>query len=185
MITRKTFLKRFFGGIEERKVKKYQRQKMEKVLIALDYDPSAQKVAETGFSFSKAMKAEIVLLHVMADPQDYTLTEHVTIMGFSGQQDTSEVISEKTLDPKKLSMQFLDKSKLYLGDNRIQTLLEEGDCAEAILNAAIKISADVIVMGSHSRKWFENTIMGTVTEKVLQNTTIPVLIIPTKKQSKS
>ena len=80
MITRKTFLKRFFGGIEERKVKKYQRQKMEKVLIALDYDPSAQKVAETGFSFSKAMKAEIVLLHVMADPQDYTLTEHGTIM---------------------------------------------------------------------------------------------------------
>ena len=97
----------------------------------------------------------------------------------------SEELSEKTLEPKKLSLQFLDKSKLYLGDNRIQTLLEEGDCAEAILKAANKISADVIVMGSHSRKWFENTTMGSVTEKVLQNTTIPVLIIPTKKQSKS
>ena len=158
---------------------------MKKVLIALDYDPSAQKVAETGFSFSRTMKAEITLLHVMADPQDYTLTEHVTVMGFSDHLDTSEVTSEKTFDPKKLSMQFLDKSKLYLGDNRIQTLLEEGDCAEAILKAANKISANVIVMGSHSRKWFKNTTMGSVTEKVLQNTTIPVLIIPTKKQSKS
>ncbi len=79
-------------------------------------------------------------------------------------------------------MQFLDKSKIYLGDNRIQTLLEEGNCAEAILRAANKISADVIVMGSHSRRWFENTAMGSVSEKVLQNTTFPVLIIPTKKQ---
>lgn len=185
MITRKTFLKRFFGGIEGRKRTKYLREKMKKVLIALDYDPSAQKVAETGFSFSKTMKAEIALLHVMADPQDYTLTEHVTIMGFAGRLDDSEELSEKTLGPKKLSQQFLDKSKLYLGDNRIQTLLEEGDCAEAVLNAANKISADVIVMGSHSRKWFENTTLGSVAEKVLQNTTIPVLIIPTKKQSKS
>ena len=43
MITRKTFLKRFFGGIEGRKRTKYQREKMKKVLIALDYDPSAKK----------------------------------------------------------------------------------------------------------------------------------------------
>jgi len=185
MITRKTFIKRFFGGIKGKNWTKYKNEKMKKVLIALDYDPSAQKVAETGFSFSRTMKAEIALLHVMADPQDYTLNDHVTIMGFSGHLDTGEELPEKTLDPKKLSRQFLDKSKLYLGDNRIQTLIEEGDCAEAILKAANEISANVIVMGSHSRKWFKNTTMGSVTEKVLQNTTIPVLIIPTKKQSKS
>ena len=155
---------------------------MKKILIALDYDPSAQKIAETGFSFAKTMKAEITLLHVLADPQDYTSNEHVIVMGFAGDTDTSEELSEKTLEPKKISLQFLDKSKLYLGDNRIQTLLEEGDCAEAILKAANKISADVIVMGSHSRKWFKNTTLGSVTEKVLRNTTFPVLIIPTKKQ---
>ncbi|QGY46112.1 universal stress protein [Maribellus comscasis] len=185
MITRKNFLKRFFGGIEGRERAKYQHEKMKKILITLDYDPSAQKVAETGFSFAKTMKAEITLLHVLADPQDYKVAEHITVMGFAGHLDTSEVMQEDTFNSKKLSMQFLDKSKLYLGDNRIQTLLEEGDCAEAILKAAYKINADVIVMGSHSRKWFENTTMGSITKKVLQNTTIPVLIIPTKKQSKS
>ncbi|MCK3684938.1 universal stress protein [Maribellus sp. YY47] len=158
---------------------------MKKVLIALDYDPSAQKIAKTGFSFAKTMKAEITLLHVLVNTQDYKLAEHVKVMGFAGRLDISEELSGKTSGLKELSQQFLDKSKLYLGDNRIQTLLVEGDCAEAILNAANQISADVIVMGSHSRKWFENTTMGSVTEKVLQNTTIPVLIIPTKKQSKS
>jgi nucleotide-binding universal stress UspA family protein len=47
---------------------------MKRILIALDYDPSAQKVAETGLSFAKAMKAEITLLHVLANQQDYKLT---------------------------------------------------------------------------------------------------------------
>ncbi|MGD0342821.1 MAG: hypothetical protein ABSA76_14050 [Bacteroidales bacterium] len=35
---------------------------MEKVLIALDYNPTAQEVAEVGFSMIIAMKAEIIVL---------------------------------------------------------------------------------------------------------------------------
>ena len=164
---------------------KYQHGKMKKILIALDYDPSAQKVAETGFSFSKTMKSEMVLLHVMEDPQNYKLTKRVTVMGFVGHVDTSQELPEKNLEPKQLAQQFLEKSKLYLGDKHIQTVLKEGDCAEEILKAANNIRANVIVMGSHSRKWFENTTLGSVTEKVLKNTTIPVLIIPTNKHNKA
>jgi len=36
-------------------------------------------------------------------------------------------------------------------------------------------------MGSHSQKWLENIIMGSVTKEVLRKTTIPLFIIPTKK----
>jgi nucleotide-binding universal stress UspA family protein len=62
-------------------------------------------------------------------------------------------------------------------------MVAEGDFADSILNVAKEIHADVIVMGSHSRKWLENIIMGSVTEKVLHNTSIPLFIIPTKKQN--
>jgi hypothetical protein len=34
--------------------------KMKKVLIALDYNPTAQKVAEVGFSMAKSMNAEVI-----------------------------------------------------------------------------------------------------------------------------
>jgi nucleotide-binding universal stress UspA family protein len=36
-------------------------------------------------------------------------------------------------------------------------------------------------MGSHSQKWLENIIMGSVTQEVLRKTNIPLFIIPTKK----
>ena len=46
--------------------------KINKVLIALDYNPTAQKVAETGFSMAKSMNAKVVLLHVITDPVFYS-----------------------------------------------------------------------------------------------------------------
>jgi nucleotide-binding universal stress UspA family protein len=39
-----------------------------------------------------------------------------------------------------------------------------------------------IVMGSHSRKWLEEIVLGSVTEKVLHHTSIPMFIIPTSQK---
>jgi nucleotide-binding universal stress UspA family protein len=58
--------------------------KMKKVLIALDYNPTAQKVAEVGFSMAQAMHAEVTLLHVISDLMYYSSTEYSPIMGFGG-----------------------------------------------------------------------------------------------------
>jgi len=51
------------------------------------------------------------------------------------------------------------------------------------LETAKGLDIDVIVMGSHSRKWLENIIMGSETEAVLRKTTVPLFIVPTKKQA--
>jgi len=157
--------------------------KMKKVLIALDYNPTAQKVAEVGFSMAKAMKAEVVLLHVISDPLYYSSVEYSPIMGFSGYMETAQLQLNNVESLKKASLHYLDKSKTHLGDKTIKTMIAEGDFADSILKAAKELHADIIVMGSHSRKWLENVIMGSVTEKVLHNTSIPLFIIPTKKQN--
>jgi nucleotide-binding universal stress UspA family protein len=156
--------------------------KVKKVLIALDYNPTAQKVAEVGFSMAKAMNAEIILLHVISDPVYYSSTEYSPIMGFNGFLDTSQMQLDNVDGLKQAALHFLDKSRHHLGDKSIQTLIKEGDFAESILKAAKELHADIIILGSHSRKWLENIVMGSVTEKVLRHTTIPLFIIPTKKQ---
>jgi nucleotide-binding universal stress UspA family protein len=156
---------------------------MKKVLIALDYNPTAQKVAESGFSIAQAMKAEVILLHVISDPLYYSSVEYSPIMGFNGFMETAQLQLNNVESLKKASKQFLDKSKNHLGDNSIQTLVTEGDFADSILETAKDLKADIIVMGSHSRKWLENIVMGSVTEKVLHHTSIPLFIIPTKKNN--
>lgn len=155
--------------------------KINKVLIALDYNPTAQKVAELGFSMAKSMNAQITLLHVITDPVFYSTAGYSPIMGFTGYEYTGAVQLDSVEGLKNASLQYLDKSKQHLGDKTIQTLVKEGDFADTILETAKELHADIIVVGSHSRKWLENIVMGSVTEKVLHHTSIPLLIVPTKK----
>jgi nucleotide-binding universal stress UspA family protein len=156
--------------------------RQKKVLIALDYNPTAQKVAEEGFSMAKAMNAEVTLLHIISDPVYYSTPEYSPIMGFNGFMESGQWQLDTIDSLKKVSMHYLEKTKQHLGDKTIITMIEEGDFAESILRAAKDTHADIIVMGSHSRKWLENILIGSVTEKVLKHSSFPLFIIPTKKQ---
>lgn len=155
---------------------------MKKVLIALDYDPTAQRVAEIGFSMAKAMKAEIILLHVIADQAFYSSLEYSPITGFVGYMDMNSLQSNSVDGLKNASLQYLEKIKQHLGLKTIQTIVKEGDPAESILASAKELHIDMIVMGSHSRRWLEKILIGSVTQKVLQDIMVPILIIPTKQK---
>jgi nucleotide-binding universal stress UspA family protein len=156
-------------------------KKIKKVLITLDYNPTAQKVAEAGYSLAKAAKAEVTLLHVTSDPVLYSSLD---VMGatFAGYANLDVLKLETVEGREEISKRFLDKSKLYLGDKSIKTLVKEGGAAEAIKATAEKLNFDVIVMGSHSQRWLENIVLGSVTEKVLHHSSIPLFIVPTKKE---
>jgi nucleotide-binding universal stress UspA family protein len=154
---------------------------MKKVLIALDYNPTAQKVAEVGFSMAKSMNAEVILLHVITDPVFYSTAGYSPIMGFNGYMDMGPVQLDNVDGLKNASLQYLDKSRQHLGDKTIRTIVKEGDFADSIIETAKELHADIIVVGSHSRKWLENIVMGSVTEHVLRLTHVPLFIVPTKK----
>ena len=154
---------------------------MKKVLIALDYNPTAQKIAETGYKLAKAMNAEIILLHVIGNSNYYSSLEYSPIMGFSGFTNAGLLQAYDNAGLKEASQEFLEKTKQHLGDAAIQTIITEGDCAESILDAAKDLKVDIIVMGSHSRRWLEKILMGSVAENVLIHTTIPLFIVPTKE----
>ena len=145
---------------------------VKRVLIALDYDETAEKVALQGFAMAKAMNAEVILLHVISEQPAY----------YSAYTYTREWQVDIISDLRVAIQKFLDKAKRQLGDESIRTEIEFGDIAYVILGTAKDLNADIIVMGSHSRKWLENIILGSQAADVLKKTTIPLYIIPTKKQ---
>lgn len=155
---------------------------MKEILIALDYNPTAQKVAETGYEFAKEMHAEITLLHVISDPVYYSSSVYSPIMGFGGYVGIDFLQKDITDELIKSSYSFLSKTIIHLGDKTIHTRVTVGNVADSILALSKEIHTDIIIMGSHSRKWLEAIVIGSAAEKVLRQTTIPLLIIPTKKR---
>jgi nucleotide-binding universal stress UspA family protein len=158
------------------------KEHLKRVLIALDYDPTAQKVAEQGFALANATGAETILLHVVTNPMYYTSVNYLPIMGYVGFTDIDK-FQPSLENLKTASLHYLEKAKLHLGDETIQTAVADGDISDSILKSAKEFHADLIVLGSHSRKWLDNIVMGSVAKDVLNHTTIPLYLIPTKKHS--
>ena len=156
-----------------------------KILIALDYDPTAQKVAEMGYSLAKSMHAEVVLLHVIAENSYYSTLDYSPIMGFTGFSNMDPAMNINIEEVKRASFEFLDKTRNHLGDETIKTAVAEGDFADSILESAKELNADLIVMGTVSKKWLEKAFVGSVAENVLKHSTVPLLIIPTKGKMRS
>jgi nucleotide-binding universal stress UspA family protein len=155
---------------------------MKTVLIAIDYDPTAQKVAEKGYALAKAMNSKVVLLHVVANDIQYTPLDYSPITGFGGFMDINPLKQESLDWARTTSLKFLENVRAHLEDKTIKTEVEEGDIPETILRVAAELKAGLIVMGSHSRHWFEEILIGSVTEKVLHHTDTPLYIIPMKKK---
>ena len=154
---------------------------MKNILIALDYAPNAQKVAEMGYSIGENNSSSITLLHVVSHPSYYGNSDYDPIMGFGGYLNLDAKSPDILNEVKEASQNYLNQTKQHLGDATIHTIVAEGNVAETILQIAKEQHADIIVMGSHSKRWLENILMGSITEQVLHHTSIPLYIIPTKK----
>jgi nucleotide-binding universal stress UspA family protein len=148
------------------------------VIIAIDYSPSSQVVAETGYQVAKTMNAEMVLVHVISDPTYYSMP-YSPIMGYEGFMiDNSLLLSDEL---KKEAGKFLTATVKHLQDDRIQTAVLEGDVADAILDYAKVSGAGLLILGSHSHSGLYKLFVGGVAEKLLQHSKIPLLVIPNKE----
>ena len=167
--------------MQEKSKSIFQSQPFNKVLIALDYDNHARTIAEMGYSIAKAMDAEVVLLHVLIDATYYSSFEYSPMLGMGGFSGTdfSKIVEDEGL--KQGAKYFLENIKTHLGDDNILIKVGEGNFADIILNRADNYNSDLIVLGSHKKGWFEKMFAGDVTEQVLHQTEVPLLIVPVKE----
>ena len=155
--------------------------KIKKVLIALNYNSSAKKIAKAGYLVAKALDAEILFLHVLSVPMFYNTANYDPMMGFSSFPAFDPELPDVSEKLRAASQNFLEEIREYFGDLSINILIKEGDYSETIIETANLINADLIVLGFHYEQWLERMIITSTTEKILEVSTIPLLIIPIKE----
>ncbi|MEG9326705.1 universal stress protein [Salinimicrobium catena] len=152
---------------------------MKKVLVAIDYNPVSEKVANAALELAGSMDVEICLLHVLAEVSYYG-ADYPTFLGYDGYTAMGPDLN-MAMEMRKVAEEFLEKAAGHLDHPSVSTHLTEGDTAGAILEYAEEWNADLIVMGTHSHSVLEKLLMGTVAEKVLEKTKVPVYMVPVKK----
>ncbi len=150
---------------------------MKKIIIAIDYNPSAEKVAEAGYEIAKALQAELTLVHVITEPAYYAM-DYSPIMGYSGGYTEGTISIYK--DIKKQARDFLAASARHLGDADIKTKVLAGDDVESsILKYCKSRKTDMIIIGSHSHKGLKRIFGTDVAAHLLRHSNKILLIIPT------
>jgi nucleotide-binding universal stress UspA family protein len=153
---------------------------MQKVLIALDYDSNSNDIAKIGHDLAQKMGAHTIFLHVLADQTNYSAMQFDPMMGMGGYDYNVFANVVDTESYTNAGYSYLEHLKKHLKDESIELLVKIGDASDEILANAANTQSDLIVMGTHSKKWLEKVLVGSVAESVLKHTKIPLLVIPTK-----
>lgn len=90
-------------------------------------------------------------------------------------------ITEQTLQDERLArlriLEALGTELRVLGQIPVIVALEDGPIAPTLRDYAKKFSVDLIVMSSHSRARLKRITLGSVTDYLIRQTNIPVLVV--------
>ena len=149
---------------------------MKRVLIGLDYNPRSEKVVQQGYKLARELKAEVCLIHVLADVSYYGI-EYPTFMGYEGYNEM-QVDLNVIAQLREVASDFVDKAAEHLNDPSVTTHMADGPTSTAILQYAEEWKANMIILGTHSHSVLEKVLMGTTASRILEKTKIPVYLIP-------
>lgn len=140
------------------------------ILIATDGSPIANKAAKAGIALASRLGANVTA---------YSAVEPLVALGLEGyafpktmekfQEDARQLATKRAADVCKMAQSAGVRCAPYV--------TRGSTTHQAIIEAAKKRKCDVIVMGSHGRRGMPKLIMGSVTQRVLAYTRLPVLVL--------
>lgn len=132
------------------------------ILIAVDGSDHSRRAATVGLEFTTAYDADIDVLHAIEDPSSATSASDEN-QGHHG--DTDEILAD------------ISEMATDVGVT-VETHAVEGQPPEVIVSHANEAGADLIVLGRQGRTGVGEQVLGSVTDRVLRNTDVPVLVVP-------
>jgi nucleotide-binding universal stress UspA family protein len=147
----------------------------ERILIATDGSKFSEKAAEVGIELAKLSGGEVIIVYV-TDIGKYIPSTGL-ISPFGGvSPDAIDIVVESIRDAgEKATLHVSDLARASGVTSK--RLIVEGDPPSKIMRIAIEEKIDVIVMGSIGKTGLEKFLMGSVAEKVVRNSKLPVLIV--------
>lgn len=138
-----------------------------KILVPTDFGTGSDHALAYAVELAKALGAELTVMHAYEIP----------MIGFPdgaivATPDLASRVSEGAQFGLKKTVEPFARSGVT-----ITTLLEQGPTWRTIIEAAAKVGAGMIVMGTHGRHGLPRALLGSVAEKVVRSAPCPVLTV--------
>ena len=139
-----------------------------RILHPTDFSRASAPALRLALSLAKACRAPLVLLHVMTPPSP-----------FIGVDSPPSSYADLLILARRSARRRLAAvlGRVRRTGVRSQAIFTEGLPSDAILRAARRTRADLIVMGTHGRSGVARFFLGSVAERVVRESRSPVLTV--------
>ena len=153
--------------------------KIKRILVPIDYSENANVARQFADAQAERFKAEVNLLHVV-DNSSYEAYMNKGIIG----EEAVHMYVGKAPPGSKMDLRvrkLLDGAKAELdkykdgGKRKYKTKIRQGNVVEEILAEIEEYKPDLVVMCTHGLTGLKHLVLGSVTEKVVRLSPVPVL----------
>jgi nucleotide-binding universal stress UspA family protein len=140
---------------------------MKKILVPVDGSEDSKKALDKAYELGTLKNSEILILTVVNSQRDNP---------YIVDQDYTSELSRKNVE---LGEKLLEEVKIKFADypGEVKTRLRNGDVAEIIIDIAEDEGFNVIVMGRRGTNISTRSLLGSVSNKVINYANTSVLVV--------
>ena len=139
-----------------------------KILVPVDFSEHSTAALDTAAVLAKQCDASLTIVHVY---------EPLAIAVPEGYQLFSEDQLNRIFEELQRELAGQRQRAEAAGVQRVDTELLHGFAVSEIQNFAQQCGFDLIVMGTHGRRWLSHALLGSVTERMVRLAPCPVLTV--------
>ena len=144
--------------------------RLTRILVATDFSPAADAALAHGRRLAEEFGASLHLVHAFEDPY--------TTAAFAAEVHTFSPLTFRDALLAQTQKQLADRLPPPRdGSVAGTTQVVAGPPAQAIVEEAAAIGADLVVIGTHGRSGMAHLLIGSVAERVLRTAPCPVLTV--------
>jgi nucleotide-binding universal stress UspA family protein len=143
-----------------------------RILVPVDFSEYSGFALQHAIALARWYKAEILGVHVADTALPEPGTEDVP-RAFPGLGPLLPGLRQELIDQTEAFLEPARQAGVRTGAGVL-----EGHPARALVDHALSLPADLIVMGTHGRRGFERYLLGSVTERIVRRAPCPVLTVP-------
>lgn len=144
-----------------------------RIVCPIDFSSTSERAADYAVRLARQLGAAVHFVHAWETPA-YALPDGAVLFG-------PEVVARITTELQKQMDACIARHAQI--DVAVKGHLVQGTPAREIVRMSGELGAELIVMGTHGRTGIAHLVLGSVAERVVRTSVVPVLTIPPDRTS--
>lgn len=145
---------------------------MHKIIMATDFSRESEHALGHALDIARHTGAELVLLHVCPVIE---APEHAPEQVHEGEWDEWTNLLRAHMAGRREQLEEL-RSRVSGQGVEVSHMIADGEPAEGIVDSAIELGADLVVIGTHGLTGVQRLLLGSTAERVIRRTPVSVLV---------